>query len=445
MRMRILQSAIAGLAATAVFSAALIGAGTAAAVPVVSVVAKGLNSPRYLTFGPGGDLYLAVAGDGSNTRLQCQPGLSARDVVTQFCVGSSSAVDKITLTGHNTPLLKLLGSVRETDTGEVTGVNAVAFHGGHPVVLFGNLQSDALGQSPFGTGAFGYLEHLSTSRDGTAQKSISAFAATHPQSPATLGGLPGETVYDSDPHDLVPYRGGYAVADAGANDVLLVSATARVSIAARLPTVDETAPAGALGPGSPAQTIAAQAVPSSVTVGPDGALYVGVLRGLPGLPGSAAVYRIVPGQAPVAVVTGLTRVSDLAFTRAGNLLILENNTGGALASPSTPGALLSATLDGTTPVDGDKSRRTRARRPDRPGGQRERRRLHHQPRVRGTPGRDHQGQRALSRLVDILLPGGGRRGGSSGGNAGRSSSITAMSDGSPDGAAVGHPGLVGAQ
>ncbi len=39
--------------------------------------------------------------------------------------------------------------------------------------------------------------------------------------------------------------------------------------------------------------------------------------------------------APVPVITGLTRVSDLAFTRAGKLLSLENNTGGALAPPST--------------------------------------------------------------------------------------------------------------
>ncbi len=357
MRTRRLQLPIAGLAAMAVFSAALIGAGTAAAAPTVSVVAKGLNSPRYLTFGPGGDLYLAVAGNGSNTQAECVSGVGTRDVATRFCVGNSSAVDKITLTGHNTPLLETLPSVRETDTGEVTGANAVTFRAGHLVILSGNLLSDALGQSPFGgsTGSFGYLERTIASNNKTglslyAGRSISDFSVTHPQSPATFGGLPGETVYDSDPRDVVPYRGGYAVADAGANDVLLVSSKYRVSIAARLPTETETAPAGALGPGSRAQTIAAQAVPSSVTVGPDGALYVGVLRGLPGLPGSAAVYRVVPGQAPVAVVTGLTRVSDLAFTRAGNLLILENNTGGALAPPSTPGALLSATLDGTTPV-----------------------------------------------------------------------------------------------
>ncbi len=239
------------------------------------MVGKGLNSPRYLSFGPGGDLYLAVAGNGSNTKAESVPGLGTRDVATRFCVGNSSAVDKITLTGHNTPLLETLPSVRETDTGEVTGVNAVTFLAGRLVILSGNLLSDALGQSPFGgsTGSFGYLAGTIASNNKTglglsAGTSISDFSATHPQSPATLGGLPGETMYDSDPHDLVAYQGGYAVAEAGSNNVLLVSAKYRVSIAARLPTENEIVPAGALGPGSPEQTIAAQAVPSSVTVGP---------------------------------------------------------------------------------------------------------------------------------------------------------------------------------
>ena len=360
MRTRRLRLSMAGVAATAVFSAALIGAGAAAATPTVSVIAKGLNNPRHLTFGPGGHLYVAVAGVGSAYRGQCgAAGLGTRGVVAHFCAGQSSAIDEITLTGHSTPLLKLLPSTRETDTGEVTGANAVAFHGGHPVVLMGNVQSNVIGQPPLNGGDAGSYGALSEARPFAKDDpelllgpgvNISNFSATHPQPPATLGGLPGETLYDSDPHDVVPYRSGYAVVDAGANDVLLVSSKDRVSIAARLPTENETAPAGTLGPGSPAQTIAAQAVPSSVTVGPDGALYVGVLRGLPGLPGSAAVYRVVPGQAPVPVVTGLTRVSDLAFTPAGKLLILESNTGGALAPPSTPGALLSATLDGASPV-----------------------------------------------------------------------------------------------
>jgi hypothetical protein len=82
-------------------------------------------------------------------------------------------------------------------------------------------------------------------------------------------GIPGETPYDSDPYDVVAYRGGWAVADAGANDLLYISATGRVSMLARFPAVAEQLPAGVLGNPEPI-TVEAQAVPSSVAVGPDG-------------------------------------------------------------------------------------------------------------------------------------------------------------------------------
>ena len=372
MRTRRLQVSIAGLAAAAVSSAALIGAGTAAAAaaPTVSVVAKKLNTPKYMAFGPGGGLYVAESGTGGR---QCVRGVGTQGPATRFCAGTTGSLIDITTKGTRTVLRNLPSSI-EKDNGEVSGAIAVTFKDRKPVILVRNSESNAIGQSSIpGLAQLSYGRLLTpttvkvkvikiVTRNGkkvrrtTVEKrtllkpvaNISAFAATHPQPSATLGGLPGETTYDSDPHDVVPYRGGYAVADAGANDLVLVSATGNVSLAARFPAVPETAPAGALGP--VAMPVNAQAVPSSVTVGPDGALYVGVLRGIPGLPGSAAVYRVVPGQAPVAVVTGLTRVSDLAFNRAGRLLILEADTGGALAPPTTGGALLTATLHGTTPV-----------------------------------------------------------------------------------------------
>ena len=370
MRTRRLRGSAAGLAAAAVSSAALIGAGTAAAAPTVSVVAKGLSTPKYMAFGPGGGLYVAESGTGGPL---CFRGLGVTGTPTKLCTGDTGSIVDITTKGTRT-VLKGLPSVIERDSGEVTGPIAITFKGKQPVILMRNDQSDAIGQSSVpGLPQLTYgrlvtpktvrlkLVKIVTRNGRKVRKTtyvtrkilkstanISAFAANNPQPSATLGGLPGETTYDSDPHDVTPYQGGYAVADAGANDLTLVSSTGKVSLAARFPTDPETAPAGALGP--VAVPVNTQAVPSSVTVGPDGALYVGVLRGIPGLPGSAAVYRVVPGQAPVAVVTGLTRVSDLAFDKAGRLLILESNTGGALAPPTTGGALLTATLNGTTPV-----------------------------------------------------------------------------------------------
>jgi hypothetical protein len=49
-----------------------------------------------------------------------------------------------------------------------------------------------------------------------------------------------------------------------------------------------------LGPG----TVPQQSVPTSVALGPDGAWYVGELSGFPFTPGTARIWRIVPGHAP---------------------------------------------------------------------------------------------------------------------------------------------------
>jgi hypothetical protein len=81
-----------------------------------------------------------------------------------------------------------------------------------------------------------------------------------------------------------------------------------------------------------------QSVPSSVAVGPDGALYVGELTGVPFKPGTARIWRIVPGKKPSLYASGFTNISDIAFD-GSNLLVLELAVKGLLAPPS-PGALI---------------------------------------------------------------------------------------------------------
>jgi hypothetical protein len=144
---------------------------------------------------------------------------------------------------------------------------------------------------PFAS-AFGTLRLIS--RGATKVVDIAAFAAAHPQSSISLGTIPGEAPYDSDPYDVMTYRGGWVVADAGANAVFDVSASGRVSLLARFPTVAEHVPASVLGNPAPI-TVQAQAVPTSVAVGPDGAVYVGLLRGVPSNRSTAEIYRLVPG------------------------------------------------------------------------------------------------------------------------------------------------------
>ena len=149
---------------------------------------------------------------------------------------------------------------------------------------------------------------------------------------------------DSDPYGVVAYNGGFAVADAAANDVLFVNAAGQISTLAVLPLVPEPTGTG---------TVMAQPVPTSLAVGPDGALYVGELGGAAANDvGDVNVYRIVPGQAPAVYASGLTMIGRIAFDQAGRLLVLEIDTAGIRdPSPATglpaPGAIIRINKNGT--------------------------------------------------------------------------------------------------
>jgi hypothetical protein len=325
--------------------------------PVVTVVASGLNSPKHLTFGPGG-LYVSESGTGGPAGKNCVRGTGVTGAQTTFCAGRTGSVALLTKRGPVTVLPKL-PSVIEEDNQEAAGPAAMTFDCGRLAVLFQDLlvNKDGTSSAPKPAGpVLGKVlraRPFSPPRSWSAGADVAAFAAAHPQSPKTLGGLPGETTYDSDPYDIVPYRGGYVIADAAANSVLRLDRHGHLSLISRLPTVREKVPAGVLGPDP--VVVHAQAVPTSIAVGPHGALYVGTLRGVPSLPGTADVYRVAKGHAPVAVVKGLTAVTSIAFDHHGRLLVLEFSTGGLLAPPSTPGALLRVGQSGhvsTLPVTG---------------------------------------------------------------------------------------------
>ncbi|AYG05049.1 ScyD/ScyE family protein [Gryllotalpicola protaetiae] len=294
--------------------------------PTLSVAATGVDSPRHLAFGPDGALYVAEAGAGGVDPARCVAVPSQLGGTTEACVGKTGAIGKLAH-GKVTPVLSGLESVSQADTGEVLGPSAVAFGKGQLIVTMQDFTVQSDGSNLLLTGD--ELGKLVTAAFGAPSYSwqltpdLAAFAAAKPQTASSLGSGPGETAYDSDPYDVVAYRGGYAIADAAANDVLWLAPSGQLSKLATLPATSD-----------------GQAVPDALTVGPDGALYVGGLRGAPSTPGSADVYRVVPGQAPTVYATGFSAITDLAFDRQGALLVLEFNTGGLLGAPSTPGDLV---------------------------------------------------------------------------------------------------------
>jgi hypothetical protein len=335
--------------ALAVVAALAAGPATATArppsAPTVRVVASGLNSPKHLTMSPLG-VFVDESGTGGPVgTANCATGpATGSSSLTQYCEGPTGSVALITPLGTY-DVVRGLPSVVEEDNGEVAGPSAVALTWGGLAISFQDELVHADGSNgltgPAAT-EFGTLQ-----LPGGRSVDLAAFAAANPQAPATLGGL-GETIYDSDPFDVIPYGDGYLVTDAAANSLLYVSPLGRVSLLARFPTDPE--------PFAPVGTVNAQAVPTAVAVGPDGALYVSELRGVPSQPGRSNIYRVVPGRAPTVWATGLTAVTAIAFDHQGRLLATELSTGGLLAAPSVPGALVRVSANGsqvtTLPVSG---------------------------------------------------------------------------------------------
>jgi hypothetical protein len=348
--------------AGAVLAASLLAAGTIPAATAeaastgvtVTVVSGALNAPKHLTLTPAG-LYVTESGAGGTGAANCVTGPATGGTnLVQYCVGVTGAVSLIKRSGvvKSVPL----PSVIEEDTQEVAGPAAVAFNGDSQAVVFQDVLETKDGGNtlpkPFGT----FFGSLLLRRGGTVVRAdLAAFAAAHPQPASSLGDFPGETAYNSDPYDVVAYRGGYVVADAGANSLLEVSEQGTIRLLARFPTLAEQAPANLIGNPKPV-TIKAQAVPTSVAVGPDGALYVSLLRGVPSDPGTAYIYRVVPGQQPTIWARGLTAVTAIAFDSKGRLLATEYNVDGLLAPNTDPGALVRISRDGhhvtTLPVPG---------------------------------------------------------------------------------------------
>jgi hypothetical protein len=161
---------------------------------------------------------------------------------------------------------------------------------------------------------------------------------------------PHPATVDSNPFDVADVGGGKAVvADAGGNSLLLVGdgnspssdVASRVKLVATLPDeLVSTANAKSIfgcpnGPpdicGLPPM-IPAQPVATSVAVGPDGAYYVGELKGFPAPTGYSRVWRIEPGSRNVRcgeskkctlVLDGFTSIIDLAFGPDGRLNVAQ--------------------------------------------------------------------------------------------------------------------------
>ena len=266
------------------------------------------------------------------------------------CANNSGTIDRITPQGVVTHVVTGLPSVGNPGGGSASGgVSDVRVVDGKIYAVIQNQNIDpTTGQQTYGPAGALLGDLVSAPLSGGTATSVASFgpyeAANNPDHGAGSGG-PMDPAIDSDPYGLVPYNGGFAVADAAANDILFVNAAGQISTLAVLPLIPEPTSGG---------TVMAQPVPTSLAVGPDGALYVGELGGVGG-PGTGTdvgdvnVYRIAPGGTPTVYASGLTMIGSIAFDQAGRLLVMEIDTAGIL-DPSPvpqPGAIIRINADGS--------------------------------------------------------------------------------------------------
>jgi hypothetical protein len=151
---------------------------------------------------------------------------------------------------------------------------------------------------------------------------------------------------DSNPFDVASLGGNAAlVVDAGGNDLLRVDNQGNVEVLATFPdevvsTANLQNLVGCPNPAIPdfaficnIPMMPAQAVPTSVVVGPDGYYYVGELKGFPAPAGASNIWRVSPnasgaecGSSPDCVKVfdgGFTSIIDLAFGADGKLYVAE--------------------------------------------------------------------------------------------------------------------------
>jgi hypothetical protein len=340
--------------------------------PRVEVMAQNLNNPRGLTVTPTGTVLVAEAGRGGNGA--CLP--SPENPDGKVCLGDTGSVTAIGPTGQHRILTGLASIAARTGRNAI-GPSDVTFAKPDKLLVSMGLVNESTRRKELG--AFGarlgtvQQFHLSEGAQRVASEGARRLAdlAEWESNRPNLDGRRR----DSNPTSVVALDDGrVAVTDAGNNRLMVIGAQGGLKPLAAFPNQDVAAPSGSgsaphrqsqqQAPAEQARQGQAQqgrgqmrpgqarpgrmqleSVPTSVTRGPDGALYVGELVGFPFPTGAARVWRMVPGEQPTVYAKGFTNIIDLAFDRKGRLYVLEIAKHG-LQSPDKTGALIRVEADG---------------------------------------------------------------------------------------------------
>ncbi|MBW4634849.1 MAG: ScyD/ScyE family protein [Iphinoe sp. HA4291-MV1] len=296
----------------------------------IEVLANGLDSPRGLTFGSDGALYVTEAGRGGGGA--CIP--SPSQPGAELCYGATSALTRIK-DGKSERIVTGLPSLALPDGSDASGAHDIAFDStGKPYILFGLAGNPRDRENLLGIPDFGQLFAFDKLNTDAARRPIADLAAYEGANNPDGGDV------ISNPYAFLIKDNTAFIVDAGANDLLRVGLDGSgLAVQSVFSTRLVPNPSGGAD-------IPMQPVPTSVAIGPDNAFYVGQLTGVPFPKDGARIYRIDSNNQPEIYADGFTNIIDLAFDSTGNLYVLEY-AANSILSGDTTGALIRIAPNGT--------------------------------------------------------------------------------------------------
>ncbi|MFG2603397.1 ScyD/ScyE family protein [Streptomyces sp. NPDC048514] len=307
------------------------------------VLATGLHNPRAVRIQSDGSLLVAEAGSG--------PATPCTEPNTQ-CLGFSGSIFRIKGAKKGRVVTGLPSEMDVRPDGESTimGVTQAenAPNGTYRVVS--NLSGDPDTRAALGPGS----DPLGTLyiAKGKILGDLGKHEALHDPDSVT-----GNGQVFSNPWSFIRDGRDYLVVDAGANDMIRVHPDGTTETEAVFPNNKLPAPPAGTSSAlksSPVQALnppgEAQAVPTGIVRGRDGAFYISDLSSMQ--PGISRIWRYVPGGKPTVFATGLTNTIGLRVAPNGDLIALSYATGYS-STGLLPGGLtrIDRHTGAATPID----------------------------------------------------------------------------------------------